>query len=246
MPHCGGQREDVQVRVGRAVGVGLDAADRLVRPRPRPEAAHDLSRTSSRAAVSPIAASAAARGALPRPGLAPSRRVVYDSRVGPDQDRDPAWHTSPSPQTSAREFGNGPARRLRKDGLVPGVVYQPGGALAGPVAARPRAAPRDRWRAARASSTSTVGDSTAPRSCSRTGTPPGARSTCCTWTSRRSTSRQEIEAPVQVVLVGTSVGVRDGGVLDQPHREVVVSALPDALPDHLEFDVSELAIGDSA
>ena len=57
---------------------------------------------------------------------------------------------------------------------------------------------------------------------------------------------QEIEAPVQVVLVGTSLGVREGGVLDQPHREVVVSALPDALPDHLELDVSELAIGDSA
>ena len=47
------------------------------------------------------------------------------------------------------------------------------------------------------------------------------------------------------MLVGSAVGVREGGVLDQPLREVVVSALPDALPDHLEVDVSELNVGDS-
>ncbi len=56
---------------------------------------------------------------------------------------------------------------------------------------------------------------------------------------------QEVEAPVQIVLVGSSVGVRDGGVLDQTQREVVVRALPEALPDHLELDVAELSVGDS-
>jgi large subunit ribosomal protein L25 len=39
--------------------------------------------------------------------------------------------------------------------------------------------------------------------------------------------------------------VREGGVLDQTLREVVVRALPDALPDSLELDVSELDVGDS-
>jgi large subunit ribosomal protein L25 len=57
---------------------------------------------------------------------------------------------------------------------------------------------------------------------------------------------QEVEAPVQITLVGSSVGVRDGGVLDQPLREVVVRALPDTLPDHVDLDVTELAVGDSA
>jgi large subunit ribosomal protein L25 len=56
---------------------------------------------------------------------------------------------------------------------------------------------------------------------------------------------QEIEAPIPLMLVGSAVGVREGGVLDQPLREVIVSALPDALPDHLEVDVSELNVGDS-
>jgi large subunit ribosomal protein L25 len=34
-------------------------------------------------------------------------------------------------------------------------------------------------------------------------------------------------------------------VLDQPLREVVVRALPDSLPDHIEIDVEELTIGSS-
>jgi large subunit ribosomal protein L25 len=57
---------------------------------------------------------------------------------------------------------------------------------------------------------------------------------------------QEIEAPVAIELVGNPVGVReDGGILDQPLREVTVSALPDALPDRIEVDVDALAIGDA-
>lgn len=55
----------------------------------------------------------------------------------------------------------------------------------------------------------------------------------------------EIEAPVAVVLVGSSVGVRDGGVMDQPVRTVTVRALPDDLPESLELDVTELQIGDA-
>jgi len=50
---------------------------------------------------------------------------------------------------------------------------------------------------------------------------------------------------VAITLHGDAVGVRDGGVMDQPLREVVVSALPDTLPDHIELDVSALQIGDS-
>jgi large subunit ribosomal protein L25 len=51
------------------------------------------------------------------------------------------------------------------------------------------------------------------------------------------------EQPVPLVLTGNSVGVRDGGVLDQPVREVVVSALPDDLPDSIEADVTGLEVG---
>ena len=54
---------------------------------------------------------------------------------------------------------------------------------------------------------------------------------------------QEVEASVPLVLNGVAVGVRDGGVLGQPVHEIVVRALPDAIPDGIEVDVSALEAG---
>jgi len=54
-----------------------------------------------------------------------------------------------------------------------------------------------------------------------------------------------IQASVSVHLVGgdDAPGVREGGVLSQPLREVTVEALPLEIPEHLELDVSGMEIG---
>ena len=56
-----------------------------------------------------------------------------------------------------------------------------------------------------------------------------------------------ITAAVSVQLVGAedSPGIREGGVLSQVSREVNVEALPLEVPEHLELDVSGMAIGDT-
>ena len=56
---------------------------------------------------------------------------------------------------------------------------------------------------------------------------------------------QPIQARVVVELVGEPVGVTEGGVLSQVNREVTVEALPMEVPEHLELDVSRMAIGDT-
>ena len=58
---------------------------------------------------------------------------------------------------------------------------------------------------------------------------------------------QPIQASVSVHLVGgdDSPGVREGGVLSQVSREIAVEALPMEIPEHLELDVSGMAIGDT-
>ena len=56
---------------------------------------------------------------------------------------------------------------------------------------------------------------------------------------------EPIQAQVSVDLVGESVGVKEGGVLSQVQRELRVEALPLEIPDHLELDVSGMAIGDT-
>ena len=56
---------------------------------------------------------------------------------------------------------------------------------------------------------------------------------------------QPIQARVVVELIGEPVGVTEGGVLSQVNREITVEALPMEIPEHLELDVSGMAIGDT-
>ena len=57
---------------------------------------------------------------------------------------------------------------------------------------------------------------------------------------------QPIHATVPISLVGEPAGVKEGGVLSQVTIEVNVEALPMEVPQHLDLDVSGLAIGDAA
>ena len=56
-----------------------------------------------------------------------------------------------------------------------------------------------------------------------------------------------IHASVTVHLIGSedAPGVREGGVLSQPLRELNVEALPLEVPEHLDLDVSHMALGDT-
>jgi large subunit ribosomal protein L25 len=56
---------------------------------------------------------------------------------------------------------------------------------------------------------------------------------------------EPIQATVVVQLVGDAQGTREGGVLSQVNREVQVQALPMEVPEHLDLDVTEMAIGDT-
>jgi large subunit ribosomal protein L25 len=54
-----------------------------------------------------------------------------------------------------------------------------------------------------------------------------------------------IQASVVVQLVGESVGAKEGGVLSQVTREITVEALPMEIPEHIEADISEMQVGDT-
>lgn len=55
----------------------------------------------------------------------------------------------------------------------------------------------------------------------------------------------KIEVSVPIHLTGTPAGVVLGGVLDQQMREVTLMCLPNAIPDAVEADVSGMELGDS-
>ncbi|MGI6605249.1 MAG: 50S ribosomal protein L25 [Firmicutes bacterium] len=55
---------------------------------------------------------------------------------------------------------------------------------------------------------------------------------------------KELKTVVPILLSGTPVGVREGGVMQHQLREVEVECLPQDLPEHIEADISHLGIGD--
>ena len=57
--------------------------------------------------------------------------------------------------------------------------------------------------------------------------------------------RDIIEIPVPVVAVGTAVGVKEGGLLQQQIHEVIVRCKGEDVPDSVEVDVTNLSIGDA-
>jgi large subunit ribosomal protein L25 len=58
---------------------------------------------------------------------------------------------------------------------------------------------------------------------------------------------QPITASVSVHLIGgeNAPGVKEGGVLSQPLREIQVEALPLEVPEHIDLDVSHMTTGDT-
>jgi large subunit ribosomal protein L25 len=56
---------------------------------------------------------------------------------------------------------------------------------------------------------------------------------------------QPIQASVVVQLVGEPAGAKEGGVLSQVQREINVEALPMEIPEHVDLDVANMAIGDT-
>jgi large subunit ribosomal protein L25 len=141
------------------------------------------------------------------------------------------------------EFGSTHARRLRAAGLVPGVLYRSGEdsiAFALPE--------RELGRALHGGGRTAVfqiavdGHPTVPALLKDWDTNP-VRGSLIHVDFQQVDLAQEVEASVPLVLNGVAVGVRDGGVLGQPVHEVLVRALPDAIPDGIEVDVSALEAG---
>jgi large subunit ribosomal protein L25 len=56
---------------------------------------------------------------------------------------------------------------------------------------------------------------------------------------------QPIQAQVVIELVGESAGAKEGGVLSQVTREINVEALPMEIPERIEVDISEMEMGDT-
>lgn len=61
----------------------------------------------------------------------------------------------------------------------------------------------------------------------------------------RINMNDKLRVTVPVILKGTAIGVKEGGLLDLAHHELHVECLPNNIPDHIEIDISELKVAHS-
>jgi large subunit ribosomal protein L25 len=140
--------------------------------------------------------------------------------------------------------GSRSTRRLRREGLVPGVVYGGGDdPLAFQVDAREL---RTALAHAGAVITLTLGGSEVPVVLKEHQRHP-VTGTTMHIDLLRVDLKQKIHAVVVLELTGVedAPGVKAGGVLEQVTRELNIEALPASIPDTIVHDVSTLEIGDT-
>ena len=145
-------------------------------------------------------------------------------------------------------LGSAESRRLRRRGLIPGVLY----GRERPVAI---AIPERALRGALTGAGGTnavldvvVGDDggRAHASVLKDYQQDRVRGTIIHVDLQEVRLDRPIHATVPVHLVGEAAGAKEGGVLTHVTTEVNVEALPMEVPESLHYDVSELRIGESA
>jgi large subunit ribosomal protein L25 len=145
-------------------------------------------------------------------------------------------------------LGSRESRRLRKQGLIPGVLY--GRSEAIPICLPERELRRALSGAGGLHTILDVvveGKQAKHASILKDFQRDSIRGTVTHVDLQEVRLDQPIHAAVIVELVGgeNAPGVREGGVLSQVSREVNISALPLEVPEHLDLDVSGMAIGDT-
>jgi large subunit ribosomal protein L25 len=56
---------------------------------------------------------------------------------------------------------------------------------------------------------------------------------------------ETIELEIPVELIGTPIGVKEGGVIVQPRHTIAIKTKPNNIPDKITVDITELDIGDT-
>ncbi len=145
-------------------------------------------------------------------------------------------------------LGSSETRRLRRQGLIPGVLYGRGKPVA--ISIEERELRRALTGAAGLHSILDVeidGTGTAHASILKDYQLDKVRGGVTHVDLHEVRLDQAITASVSVHLIGGELapGVKEGGVLSQPLREIQVEALPLEVPEHIDLDVSHMATGDT-
>jgi large subunit ribosomal protein L25 len=157
----------------------------------------------------------------------------------------PASETAALAVAKREPSGSRAARRLRRSGLIPGIVYG-GGQDPIPFEVDDRTLRHVLAGAGAVVDLSVDGDPATPVVLKEF-TRHAVDGHTVHVDLLRVRLDQAIEATVPLDLLGeeSSPGVKEGGILEHVTRELTVEALPNDIPDRIEHDVSDMQIGDT-
>ncbi len=145
--------------------------------------------------------------------------------------------------TERIKLGSAESRRLRRQGLIPGVLYGKSKPVAICIGERDLRAALTTSAGSHAVLDVAVDGGSAHSAILKDYQRDKVRGTITHVDLQEVRLDQPIHAAVVITLHGEPAGVKEGGVLSQVTTEVHVEALPLEVPQHLEADVSELLIG---
>jgi large subunit ribosomal protein L25 len=143
------------------------------------------------------------------------------------------------------DFGSRTARRMRREGLVPGVVYS-GGTEATAFQVSEREVRNVLAEGAALFDLSVDGGKARPVVIKEQQLHP-VRGTLRHIDLQEVNLKEAIQADVAIELEGVedAPGTKAGGVLEHVTREILVEALPTDIPDRITVDVSAMEINDT-
>jgi large subunit ribosomal protein L25 len=142
------------------------------------------------------------------------------------------------------QVGSRRVRRLRKEGFVPGVLYGKGHARAIVVAERElRVALTGPSGLHAIIDVLIEGQKSPHHAVLKDHQRHPIRGTLTHVDFHEVRLDRPIQATVSVQFVGEAPGAKQGGVVQQVSRDLRVEALPTAVPEHIEADISSLEIG---
>ena len=143
------------------------------------------------------------------------------------------------------DFGSRSSRRMRRDGLVPGVVYS-GGSDAKPFQVSERDIRGVLSEGAALFDLEIEGSKAVPVVIKEEQHHP-VRGSISHLDLMQVKLDEAIQAEVAIELEGVEVapGVKGGGVLEHVTREITIEALPTEIPDNIVVDVSAMEINDT-
>jgi large subunit ribosomal protein L25 len=146
------------------------------------------------------------------------------------------------------ERGKGPARKLRREGTIPAILY---GRDVEPLAL---SISKKDWRTLETHVRSNAvirmevvgGQTTQERPVMIKSVQKGPVDQAVLHVDFLQVSMERVvQVEVPVHLVGIPAGVVKGGVVDQHLRSVMIESLPGQIPERIDIDISHLEIGDS-